>query len=376
MGKKDYYKILNISNKANDREIKRAYKRLAVKYHPDRNQNSKISEKKFKQIKEAYEILINKEKREAYDRYGHSAFDQNSSNNEFHENFTHSSDFGDIFGDVFGDIFGNNRTSQRGSDLQYNLKLNLEEAVKGTIKEIYIPSLKTCHSCNGSKTQPGTKPQICTTCNGNGNIQMRKGFFTVQQTCPYCQGKGKFIKNPCRTCHGNGRIKISKKLSIKIPPGVDNNDKIRLNNEGEIGENGESSGDLYIKIKVNKHSIFKREKNNLFCEIPISFSMAALGGIVEVPTLHGKIKLKIPPETQSNKSFRIPNKGVQSIKKNYVGDLFCTVVVETPINLNKIQKKLLYELGNSLEGNKGEKNNPRSKRFFDGIKKFFDSLTK
>ncbi|CAL4319278.1 Chaperone protein DnaJ [Buchnera aphidicola (Periphyllus testudinaceus)] len=377
MTKKDYYDVLNISRSSNDREIKRAYKRLAVKYHPDRNKNSKISEKKFKEIKEAYEILINKDKREAYDKYGHSAFDQNSSGNEFHENFTNSTDFGDIFGDVFGDIFGNNRErNSQGADLQYNLDLDLEEAVNGTVKEIYIPSLKICDTCYGNKSKPGTQPENCKNCNGNGNIHMRKGFFTVQQTCPHCHGKGKFIKYPCKKCYGNGKIKISKKLSIKIPSGIDNNDKIRLNNEGESGENGAPSGDLYIKINVKKHPIFKRDKNNLFCEIPIGFTIAALGGIVEVPTLYGKIKLKIPPETQSNELFRIPRKGVKSIKNNYIGDLLCKVVIETPVNLNYTQKKLLKELRNSLEGNKGEKNNPKSKKFFDGVKKFFDSLTK
>ncbi|NIG99098.1 MAG: molecular chaperone DnaJ [Buchnera aphidicola (Periphyllus acericola)] len=377
MTKKDYYEMLNISKSANDREIKRAYKRLAVKYHPDRNKNSKNSEKKFKEIKEAYEILINPEKREAYDKYGHSAFDNNASNNQYHESFTHTTDFGDIFGDVFGDIFGNSREeNSKGSDLQYNLNLDLEDAVKGVTKKIYIPSLKTCNKCHGKKTEFGTDPEICKTCNGNGNIHTRKGFFTVQQTCPVCNGKGKFVKNPCKTCYGHGRIKTTKKLSIKIPAGIDNNDKIRLNNEGEIGENNAPAGDLYIKIKVNEHQIFKREKNNLFCEIPINFTMAALGGIVEVPTLNGKIKLKIPPETQSNKLFRIPGKGVQSIKNNYIGDLLCKVVIETPINLNKNQKKLLYKLGKSLEKNKNKKNSPRSKRFFDGVKKFFDSLTK
>ncbi|MCW5197646.1 molecular chaperone DnaJ [Buchnera aphidicola] len=377
MNKKDYYEILNISKSANDREIKRAYKRLAVKYHPDRNNNSKYSEKKFKEIKEAYEILINPEKRSAYDQYGHSAFEQNSSGSDFNGSFTSSTDFGDIFGDVFGDIFesNNQRENYRGSDLQYNISLNLEEAVKGTVKEIHIPSLQKCHSCDGKKTQKGTVPENCNTCHGKGNIHMRKGFFTVQQTCPSCQGQGKFIKNPCSTCNGHGRIQKSKKLSIKIPAGIDNNDKIRLNNEGEAGENGASSGDLYIKINIKKHSIFTRQKNDLYCEIPINFTLAALGGIVEVPTLNTKVKIKIPPETQTGKIFRIKGKGVQSIRNYMTGDLLCKIIVETPINLNQYQKTLLKNLNNSLKGTKGEKNNPKSKKFFDGVKKFFQNLT-
>ncbi|CAL4319424.1 Chaperone protein DnaJ [Buchnera aphidicola (Chaitophorus sp. 3695)] len=378
MNKKDYYKTLNISKSANDREIKRAYKRLAVKYHPDRNNNSKLSEKKFKEIKEAYEILINPEKRSAYDQYGHSAFEQNSSGNDFNGSFTSSTDFGDIFGDVFGDIFenSNSRENHRGSDLQYNISLNLEEAVKGTIKEIHIPSLQRCHTCNGNKTQTGTIPENCNTCHGKGNIHMRKGFFTVQQTCPSCQGQGKFIKNPCYTCNGYGRIQKSKKLSIKIPAGIDNNDKIRLNNEGEAGENGAASGDLYIQVNIKKHPIFKRKKNDLYCEIPINFTLAALGGKVEVPTLNGKVKIQIPPETQTGKLFRVKGKGVQSIRNYITGDLLCKIIVETPINLNQYQKKLLNDLNYSLKGNQGETNNPRSKRFFDGVKKFFQDLTK
>ncbi|CAL4319343.1 molecular chaperone DnaJ [Buchnera aphidicola] len=376
MTKKDYYEILNISRSANDREIKRAYKRLAVKYHPDRNKNSKISEKKFKEIKQAYEILIDPKKRETYDQYGHSAFEQNTSENDFHESFTTSTDFGDIFGDVFGDIFGNNRRSyQKGSDLEYEITLNLEEAVTGTTKEVYIPALQQCHACHGTKSQLGTQPEKCQTCHGTGNIHMRKGFFTVQQTCPSCHGNKIFIKHPCNICNGIGKIKKTKKLSIKIPPGVDNHDKIKLNNEGEIGENGLNPGDLYINIKIKKHNIFTRKKNNLYCEIPISFPIAALGGEVQVPTLNGKIKLKIPAETQSGKLFRVKGKGVQSIRHSIKGDLLCKIVVETPINLSSYQKNLLYEFKNSLKSHKNEKNSPRSKRFFDGVKKFFDNLT-
>ncbi|QCI23179.1 molecular chaperone DnaJ [Buchnera aphidicola] len=379
MSKKDYYQILGVSQSSDDRDIKKAYKKLAMKYHPDRNPGSKIAEEKFKQIKEAYEVLNDSKKRAAYDQYGHTAFEQgNSSNHTFTHTFSTNSDFSDIFGDVFGDIFSGRKTrkASQGSNLRYNMNLTLEEAVKGTTKTIQIPTLQICSSCNGYGTQSGSKPQNCLKCHGNGQIQIRKGFFTVQQTCPQCQGKGSVIQFPCYTCNGHGRIEKSKILSVKIPPGVNTDDQIRLNNEGEAGENGAASGDLYVQISVKKHPIFSREENNLYCEVPISFSMAALGGEIEVPTLDGKVKLRIPSETQSGKLFRIKEKGVKSIRNNKKGDLLCRVIVETPVNLSEQQKYLLYQLGESFGGFKGEKNSPRSKRFFEGVKRFFDDLTK
>ncbi|AAO26875.1 chaperone protein DnaJ [Buchnera aphidicola str. Bp (Baizongia pistaciae)] len=383
MSKQDYYKTLGVTQSSDEREIKRAYKKLAMKYHPDRNPGNKNSEEKFKTIKEAYEILIDPKKRTAYDQYGHSAFEQGNStgnNNTFTHSFSSNSDFSDIFGDVFGDIFGGTRkqkSERQGSDLRYDMTLTLEEAVRGTIKEIKIPTLQKCPTCYGYGTKTGTKPQFCPTCRGNGQIQMRKGFFTVQQTCPQCHGEGNFIRDPCRRCHGNGRIEISKTLSVKVPPGVDTNDKIRLNNEGEAGENGAMAGNLYVQINVKKHPIFEREENNLYCEVPISFSMAALGGEIEVPTLDGKVKLKIPCETQSGKLLRIRGRGVKSIRNNNrQGDLLCRIIVETPVNLNDLQKDLLYKLGESFNGFKGEKNSPKSKRFFEGVKRFFDDLTR
>lgn len=377
MVKKDYYQILGIPKSSQERDIKKAYKRLAIKYHPDRNQGNKNTEEKFKEIKEAYEILIDPEKRSAYDQYGHAAF-ENGQNNSTYSTFTSTADFGDIFGDVFGDIFGGskNNRSRKGSDLCYNMEIFLEEAVKGITKEIQIPTMQTCTTCYGSGARSGTKPQICTTCHGKRQVHIRKGFFTVQQSCPTCQGIGTIIKNPCNICHGNGRIETYKTLSVKIPPGVDNNDRIRLNNEGEAGSHGAPSGDLYVQIAIKKHPIFEREGNNLYCEVPINFSMAALGGEIEVPTLDGRIKLKIPSETQSGKLFRIRGRGVKSIQSRQKGDLLCRVVVETPVNLNEKQKQLLYELGNSFNGFRGDQNSPRSKRFFDGVKRFFDDLTK
>ena len=379
MAKQDYYKILGISKSANTQDIKKSYKKLAMKYHPDRNQGNKNAEKKFKEIKEAYEILSNPQKRSAYDQYGHSAFEQGYSNNSaFESSFSSSTDFGDIFGDVFGDIFGHNNNSRpkKGSDLQYNIELTLEEAVKGSNKEIFISKLHKCHFCNGSGSHLGTKPKKCNTCQGSGQIHIRQGFFSVQQTCSYCNGKGEIISNPCIKCQGTGRNKKEKKIIIKIPAGIDNNDKIKLKNEGEAGKNGAPSGDLYIKIFVKKHDIFKRNENNLYCDVPINFCMAALGGNIEVPTLDGKIKIKIPPETQSGKLFRIRGKGINSIRTRNTGDLLCRIIIETPVNLNNQQKKLLIELEKSLNQNNIKKNNPKSQRFFEGIKKFFDDLTK
>ncbi|CAL4320054.1 Chaperone protein DnaJ [Buchnera aphidicola (Protaphis terricola)] len=378
MGKKDYYKVLGVSKTAEEREIKKAYKRLAMKYHPDRNQGDKNAENIFKEIKEAYEVLIDEEKRHAYDQYGHAAFENGQNQNSTYNTFTSSSDFSDIFGDVFGDIFGGSRNQRvkKGADLCYNMNISLEEAVKGIIKEIQIPTFQKCKTCYGSGTKTGSKPRKCSTCHGKGQIHIRKGFFTVQQSCPTCHEKGTIIHDPCHICRGQGRVKTNKILSVKIPPGIDTNDRIRLNNEGEAGINGAQSGDLYIQITVNKHPIFEREENNLYCEVPINFTMAALGGEITVPTLDGRVKLKIPSETQSGKLFRIRGRGVKSVQNRRQGDLLCRVVVETPINLNEQQKYLLNELGKSLNGFKGEKNTPRSKRFFDGVKRFFDELTK
>ncbi|WP_343190399.1 molecular chaperone DnaJ [Buchnera aphidicola (Mollitrichosiphum nigrofasciatum)] len=383
MAKKDYYQILGLKKNAQDHEIKRAYKRLAIKFHPDRNQGNKNSENKFKEIKEAYEILSNHDKRTAYDQYGHAAFEQgsNTGNHEydFHSStFSSTADFGDIFGDVFGDIFGNNRNNKntRGSDLYYKMELSLEEAVKGTTKKINIPKSQQCNVCYGSGRDKGSKAQICSTCNGKGKIHIRKGFFTVQQSCAICNGQGTVIHNPCYTCNGSGKIERTKTLSVKIPAGINTGDKIRLNHEGEKNINNELPGDLYVQIKVKKHNIFKRNENDLYCKVPINFTMAALGGNIEVPTLEGCIKIKIPAETQSGKLFRIRGKGVKSIQNNRKGDLLCKVFVETPVNLNKKQKDILLKLGDISNKHKISNNNPLSKRFFDGVKKFFDELTK
>ncbi|QJC36859.1 molecular chaperone DnaJ [Enterobacteriaceae endosymbiont of Donacia vulgaris] len=366
MSKKDYYDILGITKNAEDREIKRAYKRLAIKFHPDRNLGNKNAENKFKEVKQAYEILSDSKKRAAYDQYGHSAFEQ--------ENISNTTDFSDIFGDVFGDIFGgSSRTknkSRKGSDLKYLIEISLEEAIKGITKKINIPILKNCNYCNGTGSQGSL--QKCNTCNGYGQIQMSQGFFTVQQTCPRCHGKGNFIKNPCFYCKSQGKLETYKTLSIKIPSGINNGDRIRLNGEGELGEHGAQSGDLYIDIKIKKHSLFIREGNNLYCELPINFITAILGGNIKIPTLNGYVKLKIPEGTQTGKILRIRNKGVKSIRRNSnVGDLLCKIIVETPINLNNEQKNILYQLNKSFN----YKNNPKIEKFLILIKNFFYNIT-
>ncbi|MEI4259821.1 MAG: molecular chaperone DnaJ [Candidatus Dasytiphilus stammeri] len=378
MAKKDYYEILGVSKSADEREIKKAYKRLAMRYHPDRNAGNKDAESKFKEVKEAYEILIDSQKRSAYDQYGHAAFEQGTGSYE--TEFSNSStDFSEIFGEVFGDIFGSSRRqhrASRGSDLQYTLSLTLEEAVRGVTKEIRLPTLERCSNCKGKGCKLGTSPVTCSTCQGSGQIQLRQGFFTVQQTCPYCHGQGTLIKDPCIYCGGRGRAEKNKILSVKIPAGVDNGDRIRLSGEGAAGERGSSAGDLYVQIEVKKHPIFARDKNNLYCEVPISFGMAALGGEIEVPTLGGRIKIKVPAETQTGKLFRMRGKGVKSLRGGFTGDLLCKIVVETPVNLNERQKEILRELENNINYSSGKHNNPRSRTFFEGVKKFFDDLTR
>lgn len=379
MAKRDFYEVLGLSKTADEKEIKRAYKRLAMKYHPDRNQGDKDSEAKFKEIKEAYEILSDAQKRAAYDQYGHAAFEQGGFGGQGGGGFGGGADFGDIFGDVFGDIFGGGRRQQRaarGSDLQYNMDLTLEEAVRGVAKEIRIPTLEICDKCHGSGAKEGTSAETCSTCHGAGQVHLRQGFFTVQQACPTCHGRGKVIKEPCSKCHGDGRVERSKTLSVKIPAGVDTGDRIRLSGEGEAGENGAPAGDLYVQVHVRQHHIFERDGNNLYCEVPINFAIAALGGEIEVPTLDGRVKLKIPAETQTGKMFRMKGKGVKSVRSSSIGDLMCRVVVETPVKLNEKQKELMQQLGESFGGKSGEKNTPRSKSFLDGVKKFFDDLTK
>ncbi|TLX48269.1 molecular chaperone DnaJ [Pseudoalteromonas phenolica] len=378
MSKRDYYEVLGVAKDASERDIKKAYKRLAMKYHPDRTEGDADLEAKFKEVKEAYEVLTDSQKRQMYDQYGHAAFDQNGGGGHGGFGGGHG-DFGDIFGDVFGDIFGGGgrrqSRQQRGSDLRYNMELSLEEAVRGKEVEIKVPTWVSCEPCDGSGAKAGSKPKTCPTCHGAGQVQMRQGFFAVQQTCPTCQGTGSVISDPCNSCHGQGRVEKTKTLSVKIPAGVDTGDRIRLTGEGEAGMHGAPSGDLYVQVSVREHPIFTRDGNNLYCEVPISFTTAAIGGEIEVPTLDGRANLKIPAESQTGKMFRMRGKGVKSVRSGSVGDLICKVVIETPVNLNDRQKELLKELEESMGADNG-KNRPKAQGFFDGVKKFFDDLTK
>ncbi len=378
MAKRDYYEVLGISKNASEAEIKKAYRRLAMKYHPDRNagKDSAELEKQFKEAKQAYEILSDDQKRAAYDQFGHAGVDPSMGGGP---GPGAAGNFSDIFGDVFGDIFNAGRGGrpgsrvQRGADLQYNLQISLEEAVAGTTVKIRVPTLVQCKACKGSGAKKGSSPKSCDTCGGHGQVRMQQGFFSVQQTCPKCHGKGKIITDPCHVCHGLGRVEEHKTLSVKVPPGVDNGDRIRLSGEGEAGLEGGPSGDLYVQVGVKKHPIFSREANNLFCEVPIGIGTATLGGELEVPTLDGKVKLKIPAGTQSGKMFRMRGKGVRPVRGGAVGDLLCRVDVETPVNLTEEQKELLRQLDDSLNQG-GSKHSPHSSTWLDGVKSFFEKM--
>ncbi|HBT58381.1 MAG TPA: molecular chaperone DnaJ [Pseudomonas sp.] len=377
MSKRDYYEVLGVEKGASEAELKKAYRRLAMKYHPDRNPDDENAEEKFKEATEAYEVLTDANKRAAYDQYGHAGVDPSMGGGAGGFG-SGAGNFSDIFGDVFGDIFGGGggrgRSSvQRGSDLRYTLELDLEEAVRGTTVTIRVPTLVACETCDGSGAKKGTTPTTCTTCGGHGQVRMQQGFFSVQQTCPRCHGTGKMITDPCKDCHGNGRVEKQKNLSVKVPAGVDTGDRIRLAGEGEAGVNGGPAGDLYVVVSVREHKIFQRDGKNLYCEVPISFVDAALGGELEVPTLDGRVKLKIPEGAQTGKLFRLRGKGVTPVRGGSAGDLLCRVVVETPVNLTKRQRELLEELRQTLEA-EGSSQSPRAKSWFDGVKNFFEDM--
>lgn len=376
MAKRDYYDILGVERDVDSKDVKKAYRRLAMKYHPDRNPGDTAAEEKFKEATEAYDILSDDQKRAAYDQFGHAGVDPNAAGGA---GFGGGASFSDIFGDVFGDIFGGGgpgggRTrANRGADLRYTLDLDLEEAVRGTSVKIRVPSQKECESCNGSGAEKGSQPETCGTCNGTGQVRMQQGFFSIQQTCPRCRGAGKIIRNPCRSCHGTGMMEEQKTLSVKVPAGVDTGDRIRLSGEGEPGINGGPSGDLYVQVAVREHKIFARDGRNLYCEVPISFVDAALGGELEVPTLDGRVKLKIPEETQTGRLFRLRGKGVAPVRGGAAGDLLCRVVLETPVNLTKKQKELLREFQIQMDETGGEQA-PKKQNWFEGVKNFFDDM--
>ena len=372
MAKRDFYSVLDVPKNAAEADIKKAYRRLAMKYHPDRNPDDKSAEEKFKEAKEAYEVLTDTQKRATYDQFGHAGIDAARQGGG-----GGGQDFGDIFGEVFGDIFGGQRRggggrSQvfRGADLRYELELDLPQAVFGHSVEIDIPKLMECEICHGTGAAKGHSPITCETCNGQGQVRVSQGFFQLQQTCPRCRGSGKVVKNPCDKCLGQGRIRKHKKLSVKVPSGVDTGDRIRLGGEGEAGRNGGPPGDLHVEIAVREHAIFQRDGEHLSCEVPVSFATAVLGGAVTVPTLEGDVSLKIPAETQSGRVFRLRDKGVKPVRGGPRGDLFCKLAVETPVKLNSEQRELLRKFDASLRGD-STNHTPREESFFDGVKRFF-----
>lgn len=373
MAKRDYYEVLGVSKDVSNQELKKAYRRVAMKYHPDRNPDDAQAEDKFKEASEAYEVLSDPQKKAAYDQFGHAGVEGQAGMGGGAQGF---GSFSDIFSDVFGDIFGGAGGGRRGgpargSDLRYTLDLSLEEAVKGTTVKIKVPTLVACNTCGGNGAKPGSSPLSCSTCGGIGQVRMQQGFFSVQQACPNCRGKGTIISDPCRDCHGHGRKEETKTLSVKVPPGVDNGDRIRLASEGEAGLDGGPPGDLYVQVSVKEHEFFQRDGKNLYCEVPISLFDACLGGELEVPTLDGRLKLKVPAETQTGKLFRMRGKGVVPVRGGAAGDLLCRVVVETPVNLSKKQKELLQDLRDSM---KGHKNSPKQESWFEGMKNFFGDM--
>jgi molecular chaperone DnaJ len=374
MAKRDYYEVLGVSRTASADEIKKAYRRLAMKHHPDRNKDDETAEAKFKEAKQAYEVLSDADKRATYDRFGHEGVSGGPGGMGGYS----AEGFGDIFGDVFGDIFGGGRQrgSQvfRGADLGYELRLDLEKAVSGDSVTIDVPTQVTCDSCSGSGAKKGSDPVKCSTCGGAGQVRMQQGFFSIQQTCPNCKGAGTTISDPCSACHGRGRVHKTKTLSVKVPAGVDNGDRIRLSGEGEAGRNGGPPGDLYVEIRVKPHKIFTRDGANLACEVPISVATAALGGEVELPTLDGNVALKVPAGTQSGKVFRLRGKGVATVRDPRIGDLFAKVAVETPVNLTAEQRDLLSQFEESIRAG-GEKHSPRAGGWLDTVKRFFDRIS-
>jgi molecular chaperone DnaJ len=376
MSKRDYYEVLGVARNASEDELKKAYRKMAMKYHPDRNPNNKDAEERFKEINEANEVLSDPQKRAAYDQFGHEGVNPSMGGGGFGGG--QGFDFSEVFETLFGGGAARSnggRRAYRGADLRYDLSLSLEEAVAGTEVKIRIPTQVTCSVCDGTGAKSGTSVKTCPRCGGAGQVRMTQGFFSVQQTCSTCHGQGKIIPTPCSNCHGTGRVQEHKTLSVKVPPGVDTGDRIRLSNEGEAGVQGGPPGDLYVQINVKSHPIFVREENNLACEVPISITTAALGGDLEVPTLEGSVMLKIPPETQTGKIFRVRGKGVKPVRGGPPGDLLCQVVVETPVNLTTRQKELLQAFETSLnEGN--NQNRPRESSWLDDVKKFFENLAK
>ena len=376
MSKRDYYEVLSVSRTASDEELKKAYRRCAMKYHPDRNAGDATSEASFKECKEAYEVLSDASRRRLYDQHGHAAFEHGMGGGG--GGAGRSEDMGDIFGDIFGNIFGGagggGRGPRRGADIGYVMELGLEDAVAGVDKRIEIPTLDACGGCKSTGSADG-KMHNCGTCQGRGQVRIQRGIFSMQQACPHCGGRGQSIENPCADCHGQGRIEGTKSLEVKMPAGVDNGDRIRLAGEGEAGPAGSPPGDLYVEIRVREHEFFQRDGDDLHCDVPIRLGQAALGASIRVPTLGGEVELKVPAETQTGKVFRLRDKGVQSVRSRRRGDLFCRVVMETPVNLTSEQRELLQKLEASFTGEDARRHSPRSSTFMDGVKGFWDRMT-
>ena len=377
MAKRDFYEVLDVARNASDDEIKKAYRKLAMKHHPDRNQDNPSAEEKFKEVKEAYEMLSDPQKRAAYDQYGHAGVDPNMGGGG---GFGGGQPFGDAFGDIFGDIFGNMGGRQqragpqvfRGSDLRYTMEIDLEDAAKGKVTQIRVPNWDECDVCHGSGAEAGTKAETCPTCKGQGQVRMSQGFFSVQQTCPKCHGKGQHIPNPCKKCNGQGKVKSQKTLEVTIPAGIEDGMRIRNSGKGEPGVNGGPAGDLYVEIHIKRHNVFEREGTDLHCTIPLAFTKAALGGEIEVPTLHGKASMNIPEGTQTGQRFRLRGKGMPHVRSaSTVGDLYVHVELEVPVKLSAEQKQLIEQLEESLNSNR-DKHNPKAQGWFDKVKGFFN----
>ena len=370
--KRCYYEILGVERTANDDELKKAFRRLAMKNHPDRCPDDPHAQERFKEAKEAYEILGDPQRRAMYDQYGHTAFENGTGRRGGGSPF---GDVGDIFGDIFSDIFGGGRRAARGSDLRYLLELDLEEAVAGTDKQIHVPAMVNCHHCNGTGSEDG-RLATCETCRGHGRVRMQNGIFSIQQVCPHCGGAGRMVVTPCKHCHGEGRLEEERSLSVKVPAGVDNGDRIRLGGQGEEGPAGATPGDLYVEIRVREHPIFRRDGDHLRCEVPIRFAQAALGASIEVPILGGTTTIIVPPETQTGQEFRLRGQGVKSVRSRHPGDLFCTVVLETPVRLDKRQRELLEQFEATFaDAEQARKHSPRNSGFVEGVKQFWAKMT-
>jgi len=368
VAKRDYYEVLGVNRDASEEDLKKAYRRLAMKWHPDRNPDNPKAEEHFKEAKEAYEVLCEPQKRAAYDQFGHAGVNHQAGGGPG------PGGFGDIFSDIFGEIFGGGRggrsTVFRGADLRYNLEIALEQAARGFETKIRIPGMAACETCKGSGAKPGTQPSTCPSCRGAGQVRVSQGPFSIAQTCPRCHGSGNVIPNPCGSCSGTGRIKLQKTLSVKIPAGVDEGDRVRLSGEGEPGVNGGPPGDLYVQVHIKPHTVFQRDHDDLHCEMPVSFVTAALGGEISIPTLDGSAGIRIPAETQSGKTFRLRGKGIKGVRSSYPGDLYCHVSVETPIKITEHQRKLLKELDESFRKS-GDRHSPNAKSWTDRVKGLF-----